>query len=447
MPSQMGGHPGRSLGRLAVYPLLLACMSSTWGALNVSGIQVSDTLLAFALALVALQICQNKCQWRIPGWLWVAPAAVVSVMCFRFLFEVSNGYMNSRLTAGLNLSSNMKALFWVIALILLPVVIIAATAEDRRTPRLVMLAFIVGAAVSAGVAVVDFLGFTNIAESLLGYRNITARQNGLALHPNTLGFAATLAVPMAAYFLGLQIRARGVWFFSVVLVLLGCGVALSGSRGAQAAFVLALLASVLLANGRVRGTIARRIGTVGLISFAAFYMLSSYIPDSARLELFRFAGHASNVADSNADRLSLASQAISDFNSYPIFGIGISYITAAHSIYLQLLSAGGLVLVFGMGAYWIFALRSGLILLRYKVGLALPLVISVVLWLAMGLVENQLTDRFLYYPVGCIAALYSMRPYRKSSDVVLNDLDRVVAAASPRGSGRMVGAEADARVS
>ena len=33
------------------------------------------------------------------------------------------------------------------------------------------------------------------------------------------------------------------------------------------------------------------------------------------------------------------------------------------------------------------------------------LVASVIVWLAVGLVENQLTDRYIYFPVAAIAAI------------------------------------------
>ena len=76
----------------------------------------------------------------------------------------------------------------------------------------------------------------------------------------------------------------------------------------------------------------------------------------------------------------------------------------AHSIYLQILAAGGLLLASGMVLFWFGLVRAGW-RLRHVDPIAMFLVASVVVWLAVGLVENQLTDRYIYFPVAAIAAM------------------------------------------
>jgi hypothetical protein len=72
---------------------------------------------------------------------------------------------------------------------------------------------------------------------------------------------------------------------------------------------------------------------------------------------------------------------------------------------MQLLAAGGVVLTVGMLAYFFFILRDCWLFSRDGNILARYLMISIATWLVLGIVENEMIDRQLYFTVGCVAAL------------------------------------------
>jgi len=80
-------------------------------------------------------------------------------------------------------------------------------------------------------------------------------------------------------------------------------------------------------------------------------------------------------------------------------------IVDAHDIYLQMLGSGGLILTMAMMCYFGMCLRTGWKCQGLGNGVGLALFVSVSVWLVIGVVENQIIDRYLYFPVGLVAAL------------------------------------------
>jgi hypothetical protein len=287
----------------------------------------------------------------------------------------------------------------MIALIGVPLVITASAQIDRRAVTWVLAAFVSGVAVSSTVAVSDLLGLTHISASL-GYDSISLRQTGLAIHPNTLGVVCALAAPFAVYFLS---RSARPLIPLAALVLLFAGAALCGSRGAQAAVPVATAVAFFFVPNAAQAF--RRLAVSGVIGASVAAIALWRTQPEAFSQIFRFTDADSSAAGSDSERTVLAAQAVSDTLAYPIFGIGIKHITEAHSIYLQVLSCGGLILALGMAIYWAGALRGAWTLTREKEPLGPFLLIAVTTWLILGAIQNQLTDRLLYYTIGCVVAL------------------------------------------
>jgi hypothetical protein len=132
--------------------------------------------------------------------------------------------------------------------------------------------------------------------------------------------------------------------------------------------------------------------------------------------LLRFGDNTSNTGESDQSRTRLAQTAIQDFQQHPGAGLGLKWIVQAHSLPLQLLSAGGLILFFAVVTYWVLILISAIRLFTRGHTIARYLFVSIFAWLALGFVENQLTDRYLYYTVGCVAALTSVYLSRRGAD-------------------------------
>jgi O-antigen ligase len=167
-------------------------------------------------------------------------------------------------------------------------------------------------------------------------------------------------------------------------------------------FPAAVLGAILVSPHKKKlvGRLAATLTAAVLGGLAALTQLAPRTLD----KLFRFDESRASLG-SNDERVFLHAQAWNDFKNYPIFGIGIKHIAEAHNIYLQMMSAGGSVLVAGMLIYWFGTLRSCWVAKRSGEALGAYLMVSVIAVLVIGVLENQLTDRYLYYTIGCAAAL------------------------------------------
>ncbi|MBP1819422.1 O-antigen ligase family protein [Mycobacterium sp. OAE908] len=399
--------------RLALVPLLLASFTCTWSIVKPLGGQlaISDYLLALSLLVTVPIVLLGGRPISIPGWIFI-PAVVIPVcLLVRQLDPPRDPWRVLRLQVQEQNPDNVhKALIWLAALYVVPLAITASAAIERRVVEWVIGAYVSGVAVSCVVAMTDSLRLTHIASNLTYHREIAnpldyrwgERQAGLADHPNMLGLICAISLPFVIYFMG---RRGRTWISAIALIALFAGLLASGSRGAQAISPMIATVSVLcLPNKRA---IARAIAVSATVLVAAGTVLLSTVLADDRRWFLRFTGGGDPYEAQRSDkmRLGLMDQAWTDFQKYPLFGAGIRHISEAHNIYLQLLAAGGVVLVAGMLAYFLCILRDCCRLSRYGILLARFLTISIAVWLVLGVVENQIVDRELYFTVGCVAAL------------------------------------------
>jgi hypothetical protein len=111
-------------------------------------------------------------------------------------------------------------------------------------------------------------------------------------------------------------------------------------------------------------------------------------------------------AESDYARSLLQQQGLLDFQLSPIYGIGFQYLDSAHEVHLQLLAAGGLIALLGYVVYWWSAARMGFKATKVDQLLAPLLCASIISFLVINFVENQVADLYLYVPV----ALLSVTP-------------------------------------
>jgi O-Antigen ligase len=391
--------------RLTLICLLLAAFTSTWGgARYLPAGQIGDIFLSLALGLIIVLVIFGNLRFTTPFWMWIAPMAVLLCLAIRLLDPIPWNEIILRYTAPPYAPNNFpKAAFWLIALIMVPLVVIGCTAFERRTPRMVIGAFTAGVCVSAAVGLSDLLGFTHVAVTLGANNAAAVRQPGLTNHPVMLGLTCVLAVPFTLYFM---FRTSHRWIPAIALLLLFGGALASGSRGSQVAAVLACVVSLAVAPNKRDGSFRFAILTIGGSGLVLLAFAQLFVGDILG-ELFRFS-ESTNTDESDVTRSRLAETAIQDFLHHPVAGLGLKWIVQAHSLPLQLLSAGGIILFVAVVSYWICILVSALRLAREGHTLARYLFVSVFSWLALGVIENQLTDRLLYYSIGCIAALTSV---------------------------------------
>ncbi|BBY28616.1 O-antigen ligase family protein [Mycolicibacterium sediminis] len=385
--------------KAAIASFLVASFTATWGGFMIAGLQLADMFLVMSLGVIGVLVVFGDLRFRIPWWLFAPVVALLACLLALSVVPIPDAVFGARYQPPfITPDSLVKALYWIIALVAVPLAAVACSALDARVVTWILACFLAGVCVSAMVALTDLTALTHIAQSI-GYDSNNRRQPGLTVHPNSLGITCVIAAPFAVHFMN---QARHHWLPTIALVILFGGALATGSRGTQAVLPLAVLAAILVSphKKRVLGLLAG-IAVAGILG--GFFILQQLVLGFLG-ELLRFGGTNVNTGG-DTERRMVTLQALEDISRYPFFGIGIEHIVEAHNIYLQILSAGGLVLAAGMFTYWFCALFSCWRAGRHGVAVAPFLVISIVAWLAIGAIENQLTDRLLYYTVGCAAAL------------------------------------------
>nr|WP_285600109.1 O-antigen ligase family protein [Kineosporia sp. NBRC 101731] len=387
-------------------PMLAFALTSTWGGLRAGPLMLCDVFLTLAALMLGIETISTRTPLSVPRWVWVGTVAVITSMSTHVWLPTDPSYIFSR--GGppqANATQVITGLQWLAAFFMLPMLVIFLGRRRERYLGYLMWAWALGAAISALIAGSDMLGVTQIGVNFVEFVNTSGRQNGLQSHANNMGVGCALATPVALYLLG-----RSRFAGSFLLAALGIGVVASGSRGSQVGYVVAILLSVLLA-ARDRRTLLR------LSSLLVLIVIVMDLPPikALWLPLMRFgaAGEASDVG-----RLEYRDQAILDIQTRPIDGIGIDYITSSHSIYLQMLSSGGIILGLGCAAYFGGMLRVAWRLRGPERPHISVLLSSTIIWLGVGIIENQLTDRYLYVPVALIAAYQLVATGGGSGDVV-----------------------------
>lgn len=398
----------RGLDDLGVGLLVLAVVTSPWNAVGVGSLKPGPVLLAAALLVLGVQAALHRRWMHLPAWIWPLTAGIVVVAGLTLLAPPSPSFMAGRFYAdapGLDLwqlqhvswGSALDAAQWLVAVVGLPLAAWFAVALRPGLPPVLADAWVLGATTSALVSLSDQLKLTSISAQLLPFVDVGGRQAGLTVQPNHLAMGAVLTLPIAVW--RIVSRYRPV-MLGAVAVLLG-GIVVSQSRGGLVVAVLAILV-VLVWDGRGRQWLA----PLGAVVVAGGVVVLAVVPSAARHagEALRLVGQDSATA-SDVIRDQLAEQTFRDIGSSPWHGIGFEVAVAGHNVWLQLLACGGVILLltfvatlagFGVEA-WRLRDRFG--------GLPVVLLMCVGAWLVAGIVENNLTDLFLYVPYALVAAI------------------------------------------
>ncbi|MEJ2866395.1 hypothetical protein WCD74_01375 [Actinomycetospora sp. OC33-EN08] len=399
--------------------LVLAVFSSPWNAVGVGSLKPGPVLLAASLLVLGVQAVRLRRPISISAWLWPLAVAVLVVAVITMFVPPSPSYMAGRFYADETFfdlwelqhvawGSALDAAQWLVAILGL---VFAATLAVRLRPALPPVladAWVAGAGVSALVALTDQFEFTAVSAKLLPFVDVGGRQAGLTVQPNHLAMGALLVLPLAVWrAVSARGRASRLVATAVVLLLLG-GIVVAQSRGALAVSLLVLVVALVLHR---RGRLA--LAPLAVLVVVAISTVLLAVPGAARKvgEALRLTGQDSAVA-SNLLRDMLTEQTLRDIGSSPWHGIGFQVAVAGHNIWLQLLACGGVIVFLGFLVTLVgFVAEAWGIRDRYD-GLPLLLMISVGAWLVAGIVENNLTDLFLYVPFAIVAAVKAADMHR-----------------------------------
>ncbi len=387
-------------------------------------ITASDVLFLVAAALAGVAALRHReTPVTVPAWLVGAAAGLIAA---GLLVELFPPAPPSRILLDRKVSldelrqlSNLPVLArFLFALAVVPLLIAMAASSGARVRLLVNL-WLAAVAVNCVVALADYWG-AGIGEALTGgdYRTHVAgqpdRQPGLTTHPLELSLQSVMALPVVLARLSSGRGRREALL--ALLPLLIVGLLLTGSRaGLLGATIGSVL--ILLLQRRPRWALVSATFFLALFAAGAAGVDAPLLQGAERLS----GGGTAAVSD---DRRTLGwDQAGADISERPLLGYGFQFVRSAHSVYLQLLQAGGpLALV----AFLLFA--AGVLRMAVRLGrggdprgspaaLGQALGVAMLVWLLTGLVQNSIFDRFLYLPAGLLLGLCLWAP-RDAADRV-----------------------------
>ena len=279
----------------------------------------------------------------------------------------------------------IPALKWYLALVTLPYIIQVLKLENTKVLKRAIYAWILGILVNILVQIMQYLGVAKTGLIANPEFNLSSsRFPGLASHPNALAISVCLSVPLVFLnYVSLPKFSR-----ALMLMVMFTSIYITESRAGLIVLTLSILNIVLiekksgsLAKGRFLPLIYSLI--LG-ICIGIFNLLIS----STRLSSGNMSAKASNF-----ERYQLLKYGWNVFLEYPITGAGASLIKVSHNIYLQVLSSIGIIglLLF---LYFFFTLISSKNQKPYLEKL------PVILFLIFGLLNNSLSDFYLYFPLG-----------------------------------------------
>jgi hypothetical protein len=412
--------------RLALWAVGLLVLTLTWNGIRIGGGSGStnsvsgggafaDATLVLAFGAVLADVIARKKPMPLPPWLMLAGFGCILAFLLTMMFPPSAGLLNLSSITGATLaqqgggvpgqvgsiglgSDAITLIEYEIALILIPVLIATVGTTVKRC-RLLMDLFTVGAAINGAVGLLGLAGFHIFSSAAVANRSA-----GLTIQPNYLALTCVIALPMAMLWFGRSRRAN-VAAVLAVGALLG-GVYASGSRAGFVAAIVAVVLPTFFVPRLRRGLpVLLPLAAGGLVVLLLFTSTGHKLLVQLRLASGPSGANAA-AAGSDIQRSLVASVAWSQIQARPLIGVGWSQITTAHDIYLELLDSGGAIAVASFLVFlggMVASLRRALTgPLRNE---AIVCAAGIVAWLANGVFDNQVADKYLYVVPGLLLAI------------------------------------------
>ncbi|MCW3017145.1 MAG: hypothetical protein JWO02_4237, partial [Solirubrobacterales bacterium] len=397
-----------STDRIVWVTACIFVVTVTWNGIRVGGGAFGNVFLALAVVSLVAHVIMSGKPLALPPWLLIVGLGVLLAQLLSLVFPPNVELTNMSDVQFLTLYTNAmpspvylphrsdvaQLLKFEVSIVLVPVLMLAAGVTRRRCTQLLDL-FTISALVNGFVAVADYSGFQIGPTPLSG-----TRASGLTIHPNYLALTATIAIPLAMLWLArADVRWRLAGMFAVPTLVVS--VYASGSRAGAVTAVMAV-ALTAVALPRLRRSLAVVLPVLGMLGVVVLVFTST---GDHILSQVRISG-GGDTAGSDYQRSYVASVAIEQIKARPLQGVGFSVIADAHDIYLELLAAGGAIV---LASFFLFC--GGLVaattrglrgLLRNEVTAA---AIAVGLWLVNGILDNQVADKYLYVVPGVLIAM------------------------------------------
>jgi O-antigen ligase len=288
---------------------------------------------------------------------------------------------------------------WIISLYILPTFIVTIRRLSNKKYDIMLLVWVFSVSFSAFFAVLQSFGFFRNLKIIFQSGMDSGRFAGLSNHPNTQAILLCLTFPILFILFRRKIlRLRWLIFTGLIFEY---AIFLSGSRNGIICSVLIIAAIFARNYPSLQGS---RISTlrISLVLFIFFFIylvgLFEYTLQNTRLGL---SIGGSEIDASSRGRLALLHYGVQLFSSFPITGIGPSVLKTFHNIYLQIAGSFGIIGLIAFFNYIKYLLR-----IDFSSELRFEYRLIVYVFLIYGVLNNNLADFYLYFPLGlCYSTL------------------------------------------
>jgi len=288
---------------------------------------------------------------------------------------------------------------WAISLYVLPTFIVTVRRLSSTKYNIMLIFWTLSVALSAFSAILQrFDLFPKV--NFFNQSGIdSGRFAGLSNHPNTLAVLVCLTFPVIL----ILNRSKFIKFrwLMVLGLLFEYAIFLSGSRNGIICSVLILIFVFtrrfeISRRSRFSGP---RLFVVILFLFCVYLIgLVEFVLQNTRLGS---SVGRSGYDESTQGRLALLEYGFQVSSSFPITGIGPTVLKTFHNIYLQIAGSFGII---GLLAF--FNYIRNLLRIDFSLNLKFEYRLIVYVFLIYGMLNNNLADFYLYFPLGlCYATL------------------------------------------
>lgn len=346
------------LQTVGVISVALFCVTASWDQVSVGGIKVRMVFLLLGFLVLAPGIDLRRLP-PVPWWLHAYGLTAIVVTALQTMSPIDQSYLAGRYATsatGQLLGERLPNLVSLLSLLFntyfIPIMIVLACMYLPRALTWLIAAYVVGVTLSSAAGILGYYGQPAIVEWFGGLQAFEGvRASGFTSHPLRLATSGVMGIGLATW-LALQPRRGLKWCGRISMPFIIMGLYVTGSRGGLVAGLLVLiLCMVMLPDVRRRiHVVVSGLGAAILGLYLVFPSVVHGVIGSTRI-----LGDDPTASVSNADRAELLAQGLHDFYASPIFGIGIRFIPEAHTLYLGVLAAGGL--LFG-ASYMLFNVGS-----------------------------------------------------------------------------------------
>lgn len=375
---------GLSFQHAGVVLIGLFCFTASWDQASLASVNLRQIFLLFGGLILAAGLNPRRLP-PVPWWLHAYGLSAVFAACMIVVFPVDESYMVGRYAAswtGQALGERGGSLAALLSLLYnnyaVPLVVVVACMSLPRALRWLIAAYVAGAALSCLAATLAYYGQPWLVDSFGGLPSLAGwRQAGFTSHPLRLATSAVLAMALACW-LALQEHRGLKWCGRISVPLLIIGLYVSGSRGGIVAGLLVLALAVYMLPE------VRRWGHM-VVSGVGGMILGLYLlfPEAVHSTIgkTRVLGDQTTLL-SDVGRAEVLEQGLKDFQTSPIYGIGVQFIGEAHTQYVGVLAGGGIILAIGYALFTFGSIRAGVIAVKVErsLGGALLATLIALLW-------------------------------------------------------------------